>query len=699
MSEELTSRIRELEERNKILASATEQWDHLQQIYLDAHDKLQKSEAFHRKTKERIERAMKAGDLAWWDWNYQTDVICYDPELGRMLGYPVEELPKDFTAVGKLIHPDDQDDFRNRLQAHLDGASEYYEAEYRLPSKNGLWKWFYDRGKIVEKDIMGTPVSLSGVLIDITDRKMAEKELTEARNLADVSSKAKSLFIANMSHEIYTPLAGVVGMADILKQSGLAKEQLEYINILVNAASNLMSVLNDIMEFIKAENRKIELAVAPLEITRLMQEIEVETLERCNDKGLELLTYIDPQIPDFVMGDPRRVRQLLQIFIHNAIKFTEEGKVIIAIEFAGWDEEAIRIRFRVTDTGIGIPEQELGNLFHSFTRVNTKIGKYGGSGLGLAIAKHLVELMNGAIEVESKEGEGSMFSFTIEFDRLIEQESHLDISGVKGIRILLVDPDQVRRNILKNYLLVWDCEVEEANSIQEALDQVKHKLHVKKPFDMIFIEYRSFAEDPELFFKQLDQPEWAKSSPLLIAARNQPLLDELIRKAGFRAVLLRPFVPCQLIEAIRETVSGKSQELVKIGESQFREMSATERKRLKILLVEDNLINQRVAQVTIKKLGHEVTLAENGREAVALFDQGKFDLILMDILMPEMNGLEATTAIREIESERKADPVHICAITANINKEDEDACYEAGMNSYITKPFRLEELNVILSNC
>jgi len=699
MSEELNKRIRELEERISLLSSATEQWDHLQQIYLDSHARLQESEASCREIKERLERAMRAGNLAWWDWDNKTDVIRYDPSLARMLGKEAEELPQLFREMVKLIHPDDHEDFINRLQKHVSGEGGYYEAEFRLQSKDGQWKWFYDRGKVMEKDIMGNPLTLSGVLLDITDRKLAEKELLEARNLADASSKAKSLFLANMSHEIYTPLAGVVGMADILKQSGLADEQLEYINIIVNAASNLMSVLNDIMEYIKAENKKIELVVVPLAITHLMQEVEPEILDRCHDKGLELLTYIDPQIPDFVIGDPRRVRQLLQIFIHNAIKFTERGRVVIAIEFAGWDEETIRIRFRITDTGIGIPANELGNLFRSFTRVNTKIGKYGGSGLGLAIAKYLIELMNGTIEVESTEGEGSMFAFTVEFDRLTEQESHLDASEIKGSRMLLVDPDQVRRNVIKDYLLVWDCEVEEADSIPQALDQVKHKLQVKKPFDMTIIEYGSFAGDPELFFKQLDQPEWAKSSPLLIAARNQPLLDELIRKAGFRAVLLRPFIPGQLIEAIRDTVNGKSRELKKIGESPSREGSASASKKLKVLLVEDNLINQRVALVTIKKLGHEVVLAENGKEAIELFQPGKFDLILMDILMPEMNGLEATKMIREMESQGKADPVHICAITANINKEDEDACYEAGMNSYITKPFRLEELNAVLSKC
>lgn len=699
MSEELNKRIRELEEKISVLSSATEQWDHLQQIYLDSHARLRESEASCREIKERLERAIKAGNLAWWDWNHKTDTIRYDPSLARMLGKEADELPQLFREMVRLIHPDDHNEFMNRLQKHLHGENDYYEAEFRLQRKNGQWKWFYDRGKVMERDIMGNPLSLSGVLLDITDRKMAEKELMEARNLADASSKAKSLFLANMSHEIYTPLAGVVGMADILKQSGLADEQLEYINIIVNAASNLMSVLNDIMEYIKAENKKIELAVVPLAITQLIQEIGSETLERCREKGLELLTYVDPQIPDYVMGDPRRLRQLLQIFIHNAIKFTDQGRVIMAVEFAGWDEGAIRIRFRITDTGIGIPAHELKNLFQSFTRVNTKIGKYGGSGLGLAIAKYLIELMNGTIEVESTEGEGSMFAFFVEFDRLSEQESHLDASAIKGSRLLLVDPDRVRRDIIKSYLLVWDCEVDEADSIPEALDQVKHKLHVKKPFDLTIIEYGSFAADPELFFKQMDQAEWADSSSLLIAASDQPLLDELLRKAGFRAVLLRPFVPGQLIEAIRETVNGKGRELRKIGESPTREASVSERKKLKVLLVEDNLINQRVALVTIKKLGHEVVLAENGKEALEMFKPGKYDLILMDILMPEMNGLEATKKIREMEYGGKADPVHICAITANINKEDEDACYEAGMNSYITKPFRLEELNAVLSKC
>jgi len=697
MSEELHQRIKELEHRNKILVSAAGQWDHLQKMYLDSHGKLHQRESFLQEIKERMEKALSAGDLAWWDWEYKSGKIYFDPERARLLGFTVEELPKNFNEVIQRIHQEDHDEVVAKIRAHIAGETDCYEAEYRLQSKAGEWKWFYDRGRVAEKDIMGDPVLISGVLIDINDRKVAEKELTAQRDIADASSKAKSLFLANMSHEIYTPMAGVVGMAEILKQSELADEQREYLDIIVNSASNLMSVLNDIMEFIKVENRKVELVVSPFSITHLIQEVEVETLKRCRDKGLELLIYIDTQIPDHVIGDPRRVRQLLQIVINNAIKFTDEGRVILSIEFAAWDAETIRIRFRVTDTGIGIPEHELASLFQSFTRLNTKIGKYGGSGLGLAIAKSLVELMNGEIAVESQEGKGSTFVFTVEFDRLVEQETHLDVSMLHGKRILLVDNDHVRRTSLKDYLLVWDCEIEERHSIGEALEHIQHQNQVGKPLDLTIFEYSSLMTSLGLALDQFANPEWLKIPRVLMASKGEEIPLEGIKEAGFQLILLRPFLPKQLAEAIQAACSGTEPRFGIIGDNQFQEVSGSARRALKILLVEDNLINQRVALVTLKKLGHETTLAENGKVAVELFQKDKFDLILMDILMPEMDGLEATRRIREMEAAVNGDPVHICAITANINQEDEDACYEAGMDYYITKPFQLQELNKILS--
>ncbi|TSA26684.1 MAG: response regulator [Bacteroidetes bacterium] len=697
MSEELHQRIKELENRNKVLTTATEQWEQLQKMFLDSQATLKKNEHDLREINERMERALNAGDLAWWDWEYKTGAIYYNPERARLLGYSVEELPRNFSDVVNRIHPDDHDETVALIRKHIAGETEYYEAEYRLQSKSGEWKWFYDRGKVVERDIMGDPVLISGVLIDINERKVAERELTEAHNRADAASKAKSLFLANMSHEIYTPLAGVVGMADILKQSELADEQREYIDIIVNSASNLLSVLNDIMEYIKVENKKVELSITPVNIPQLIQEISTSIRERCREKGLEVLLYIDTQIPDHVMGDPKRVRQLLQIFVNNAVKFTEQGRIILAAEFAGWDDDSIRVRFRITDTGIGIPQHEIGRLFDSFTRVNTKIGKYGGSGLGLAIAKHLVDLMNGVITVESEEGKGSTFTCTVEFDRLVEQETHLDASGLAGRRILLVDSDTERRTLLNDYFLVWDCETEERNSLQEAQDALLHQFGAGKPFDLILIEAGTWSKEDHETVNQLNEASWYRAKPVLIAPQKTDFSTNGFKREGFRTLLFRPFLPEQLLEALKSALSGETSSFNLIGDAQFADLQRTEKRVLKILLAEDNLINQRVALVTLKKLGHETDLAENGVMAVEQYEPGKYDLILMDILMPEMNGLDAARKIREMESETNSEPVHICAITANIHKEDEEACYEAGMNSYITKPFRLEELNKVLS--
>ncbi|MFH0759887.1 MAG: response regulator [Bacteroidota bacterium] len=697
MSEELEKRIGELETEKKILKSAAEQWDHIQRMFLESYEKLRNSEGMLKELKERMERALTAGDLAWWDWEYKTGTLYYNPERARLLGYSPEELPKNFHEFEKQIHPDDLDAAVQGIRSHISGETPCYEAEYRLKNNSGEWKWFYDRGKVVEKDILGNPVLISGVLIDINDRKLAEQELTEARDLADATSRAKSLFLANMSHEIYTPMAGVVGMADILQQSALTQEQREYLDIIVNSASNLMSILNDIMEFIKVENQKIELSRSPVSITQIIQEITVKTIEKCRQKNLELLTFIDTHIPDHVMGDPKRLRQLLQIFINNAVKFTDEGRIIISAEFAEWDEDSIRIRFRIADTGIGIPRQEQGRLFQSFTRVNTKVGKYGGSGLGLAIAHHLVKLMNGSIEVESEEGKGSTFTFTVELDRLVEQETHLDTGAVKGKRILLVDRDPVRRSVLRDYLLIWDCEVEEKETVQDGLEAARQQIGIEKPFDLIFIDHTVFGNEMIALDESFRGSEWQKSPLILVTDHSETVPEQLVEKAGFRAMLRRPFLPEQLLSAMKLLLSGKQEAFSTIGDFDRQELIDSEKKLLQILLAEDNLINQKVALVTLSKLGHQTHLAENGKKAVELFKENRYDLVLLDIFMPEMDGLEAARIMREIESERGSEPVHICAITANVHKEDEDKCYEAGMNSYITKPFKLEELNAVLS--
>ena len=301
MSEELDNRITELESENRILKSATMQWDHVQKTLLESYEKMRESEGLLRQLRERMERALTSGDLAWWDWEYQTGMLRYNPERARLLGCSPEELPKNFPEFAAQIHSEDHDEVVRMIRRVIDGEIPGYEAEYRLQTKSGEWRWFYDRGKVAERDILGNPVLISGVLIDVHERKLAELALSRARDLADAASRAKSIFLANMSHEIYTPMAGVVGMADILNQSELTQEQREYLDIIVHSASNLMSILNDIMEFIKVENRKIELVSVPVSISQLIREITDHYLEKCRQKNLELLTYFDPRIPDHVL--------------------------------------------------------------------------------------------------------------------------------------------------------------------------------------------------------------------------------------------------------------------------------------------------------------------------------------------------------------------------------------------------------------
>lgn len=678
--------VTELENRIQILESATRKWDEIHRMLLESQKILSAKYDQVQQTRERMEQAMKAGDLAWWDWMVESGGMKYNEERGRLLGFSPDELPKNMDQAMQAIHPDDRKEVEKQLAEHLEGELPYYEAEYRLRTKEGKWRWFHDRGKVMVRDIKGNPLEVAGVLLDITDRKEAEEALREARDLADAANKAKTLFLSNMSHEIYTPMAGVVGMAEILKQSGLEGEQREYLDIIMQSANNLMAILNDIMEFIQVENNKVILSEAPVNLGELQKEIVAETSRKCQKKGLALYTFFDPQIPDVVMGDQHRIRQLVQILVSNAVKFTDEGSITLSTEFESWQQDVIRIRFRISDTGIGIPEKEVKRLFQSFTRLNTKVGKYGGSGLGLSIAEHLARLMNGSIEVQSVEGEGSSFICSVEFQRLTEQERFPDASWIAGKRFLLVDSDETARNLLRDYLLIWEGEVEVCQTSQQAKEMVRHQKEAHNPFDLLLVSPENQQDIPADF-----------SGSLLVFKQDVNVPMEAMKQADIRVALYRPFFPDQLLEALKAVQSAKQGSVEVFGKMTSGEEKISEKRVLNILLAEDNLINQKVALVTLKQLGHHTELAENGRQAVEKMASGNFDLILMDIFMPEMNGLDATREIRKLEAREKRKPVFICAITANVRKEDEEACFEVGMDAYITKPFRLEELTKILS--
>jgi PAS domain S-box-containing protein len=699
MSESLQKKIIALEKENKILKSASLQWEQIQRLYQESNEKLRQIERSLSELNERMELALTAGNLAWWDWEYKTGRIYFNENRARLLGYTMEELPHTFGDIFRMVHQDDADLMMKRIRQHIAGDHPTYEAEFRIRMKSGEWKWFMDKGKVVETDILGSPIRISGMLIDINERKKAELELVVARDQADAASRAKSLFLANMSHEIRTPMSGVLGMAEILQQSKLTDEQKEYLDVIVTSANNLMTILNDILDFSKIEAGKIELEKIPFSVHKVVEEVSDLLVVNAQEKRIHLLTFVDPNIPSVINGDPVRLRQVLLNISNNAIKFTEKGEVVITAEFVQWDDRSVKIIFRVKDTGIGISEAGIRKLFQSFSQVDaSSTRKFGGAGLGLAISKRLVSQMKGEFSVESRLGTGSTFSFSAIFGRIPEEEipdTFMDM--VRGLKVLIVDDHESNRLVFRKYLERWDCESEEAESAAEALSLMKDKMVIKKPYDLVLVDFQMPDMDGiQLARKVQEEPDLRKYRMILLSSMTDLLTRKEILDAGFRGSLNKPIKLDQLRRCIAGVISkGKTRE--DAAAEQVPAVEERSQKKLRILLAEDNLINQKVALVTLNRLGHQTDVAENGKIAVDLFEKNRYDLVLMDIYMPEMDGLDATTRIRSMEkSDPSRKPVYICAITANSMKEDEEKCYKAGMNNYISKPFHLDELERVL---
>ena len=704
MSEEIEKKIRLLEKENSILKSAASRWDQIQKLYEEANRQLQDVEAELSRAKERLELSLTAGNMACWDWDYKTGQVRIHENRARLLGEDPEEQIKTFDELMRMIHPDDYSKAMGRLDFHLKGEKPLYEAEFRLQTKDGEWKWFLDRGRIVERDILGNPTRISGVLTEMDDLKKSEKDVMQSMAKAEADSQAKSLFLANMSHEIYTPMAGVIGMAQILKQSKLSQEQTEYLDVITKSATNLMAILNDILEYSKIEAGKVEFHEKPFSIHQLIEEISAGYAERAVEKGMEILSFQDPNIPNEVVGDPVRLRQVLKIFMDNALKFTEKGEVRIASEFMEWDDLSVRVRFIIADTGIGISEEGMKRLFLSFSKLDTpEAKKYSGGGLGLAIAKHLIDRMNGKISVESILGEGTTFSIIIDFERYKDSETKDAMKeAIRGLKVMIIDPVTTHAEILRTYFDRWDCYVETIQDPEEALKQIHHQAQIKKPYHLILVEQQLPGMTGLQFATLIKKDNLLLHSKILITtSRLFPLSTSELASAGVLVCLVRPYTLSRLkhriLEAISQTKKGSSR-LEEEGEPD-PDSADLRKKLLNILLVEDNLINQKVAIVTLEKMGHRIDLAENGKISVEMFSRKHYDLILMDIYMPEMDGLEATMKIREIESsDQTRQPAYICAITANTSREDEEECLRAGMNAYISKPFKLEELTKVINH-
>ena len=642
----------------------------------------------------RLAAIVKQSSEAIWTRDLSGRITTWNAGAAVLFGYTAEE------AIGQRINVDKStsaEEEANRLERLKLGETFSYETRAETRS-----------GREIDIEVAAAPLhdensSVVGkicVAHDVTERKRAEAELSAARLAAEAANQAKSSFLAKMSHEIRTPMNGVLGMTELLLETGLTATQRRFAETVQRSGKSLLAIINDILDFSKIEAGKLDLEHIDFDLRQTIEDTIELLAERAQSKELELACNLPVNLASRVKGDPLRLGQVLTNLVGNAIKFTEEGEVAVSLSIREESTDAVMLRFEVTDTGPGISKEAQGRIFENFSQADgSTTRKHGGTGLGLAISKQLVEMMGGEMRVESTPGVGSTFWFEVSFQKCASEASEEPLfrNKLEGVRALVVARNATTRGTINAQMTNWGMKNRSVETADQAMAQLTTAAARGTPYGIVIVDSAMSGE------AAIDLTRKIKSDPALSDARIIMLMPvgrhgdvRGARKAGVLLCLSKPVRQSALYNGLLTAVTGNGEAVADFAPAEAAKPAAKRENRGKLLLAEDNAVNQQVALAILKIEGFQVTVAKSGVEAVDAFQKSSFDLILMDCHMPEMDGFEATRNIREMQKHGNLKRIPIIALTANAMQQDRDECLNAGMDDHLSKPYTRLQMRAML---